>query len=169
MDELTSSIPTTTTTKRSSRATENRSYDGRVTEERPPIVYSNGTRFNLPTDLINGDPDHKYSFIVYSSGNQEQKENYFEAIDRGYQPVRASEHPTLARRYNLSPFDRKEEDDLIKRGGQILMKRPSDVHKAEEDYYNERTHRQNYMADMYKQHDPRLPRPFMDERKRVRM
>ena len=113
------------------------------------------------------DPDHKYSFVVYSSGNTDQKENYYDAMDRGWEPVPANEHPSLARNYELSPFGRIDEgDQLIKRGGQILMKRTVELDEAEHRYYDSETQRQQYMADMYKQADPRYPKPFMDERSR---
>ena len=156
-------------TKRAARSTESRAHEGRISNERPPIVFGSGSRFNIPISVIKDDPDHAYSFVVYSSGNEEQKENYFDAIDRGYKPVPASEHPSLARNYELSPFERREDgDQLIRRGGQVLMKRPIELHDAENEHYDSEKQRQEYMADMYKQSDPRHPKPFLDERKRGR-
>lgn len=158
------------TNPRASRSTESRAFESRVAEERPPIVFGGGTRFNVPPSVMKDDPDHVYGFVVYSSGNTEQKENYYEAMDRGWKPVPAAEHPSLSRGYEMTPFERREEgDQLIRRGGQILMKRTTETHTAEQDYFDSEKQRQQYMADMYKQNDPRYPKPFMDERKRSRV
>lgn len=163
-----SNVQETPTPKgRPKRAYESRGFEGRVTQARKPLLYSQGSRFNIPKEVIDADPDHYYSFIVYSSMNEENRENFYDAIDRGYEAVKGSEHPILARRYDLSPFDKKVEDDVIKRGGQILMKRPMEIHEEEMKIYNEHNHRQEYMAEMHRSRDPRQPRPFMDERKKV--
>lgn len=152
---------------RPKRSIEGRAFEGRVTETRKPLVYSNGSRFNVPKEVRDSDPDHYYSFIVYSSQNEELRENFYEAVDMGYMCVRGSDHPILTRRYDLSPFEKKAEDDVIKRGGQILMKIARENHDEQMKAYNEQNHRQEYMAEMHRSRDPRQPRPFMDERKKV--
>ena len=137
---------------RRSRTTESRAFESRVPSQRSPIVFGTASRFNVPAEVMKDDPDHKYGFVVYSSGNVEQRENFYEAMDRGWKPVPAAEHPSLARNYELSPFGNREEgDQLIRRGGQILMKRPLDIHEAEEEHYDSEKKRQQYMSDMYKQ------------------
>ena len=94
------------TTRRSTRSMQNRSKDSRVTEERPPVSYSMGSKFNLPKSLVENMRKAGYEpgWIVYSRGKEEDKENYFDAIDREYQCVPASEAPELARRYEMNIF-----------------------------------------------------------------
>lgn len=159
------------TNNRSSRGIEQRSAHSRVSDERPPIVFGGGTRFNLPASVVKKlhDSNRVPGFVVYSSSNQDQKENYYDAVDRGYKPLRAEEFPELARQYELSPFDSKEETQLIRRGGQVCMVRDEEIHNAENDYYDEAKRRDQYLADMYKQTDPRYPKPFADERTRHRV
>lgn len=163
-------VATEAKSPRASRNAESRAFEGRVAAERPPIVFGAGSRFNLPPSLVKRFKDDGKSvcFVVYSSGNVDQKENYDNAIERGYQPLTASMAPELARQYELSPFGTRDEaDQLIRRGGQIAMIRDTEIHEAEDKYYDSENQRQQYMADMYKQADPRYPRPFMDERKRT--
>lgn len=159
-------VPTPTETRSSSRASTSR----KPREERPPIVFGGGSRFNFPDTVIKKleKTDKVLGFVVYSSGNLEQKENYFNAIDRGWKPLDSREFPELSRQYELSPFGKSEEDYLIRRGGQIAMIRDKDIDDAERDHYDSEKHRQEYMADMYTQQDSRLPKPFMDERSRRR-
>lgn len=150
---------------RRSRATDNRAFESRTVDDRPPIVWNKGSRFNVPDSVLRSDEDHDYSYVVYSSGNIEQKENYYDAIERHYKPVAASEHPDLARNYELNPFGSRDEgESLIRKGGQVLMKRRKEYGQAEKSHYDSEIHRQHYMAEMYKQQDPRYPKPFMDDR-----
>jgi len=151
-------------TRLSSRITTSRKT--RTENERSPIVFGGGSRFNLPANVIKklNDSGKVLGFVVYSSGNTEQKENYFDALDRGWKPLDAREYPELIRQYELSPFGTKEEDYLIKRGGQIAMIRDKEIDDAERDYYDSEKQRQEYMASLYKQTDPRHPKPFLDER-----
>ncbi len=152
----------------SSRASTSRKT--REEEERAPIVFGGGSRFNLPSKVIKKlhDSDKVIGFVVYSSGNVDQKENYNDAIDRGWRPLDSREYPELSRQYELSPFGVREEDYLIRRGGQIAMIRDKEIDDAEKDYYDSEKQRQEYMAAMYKQQDPRMPKPFLDERTRNR-
>jgi len=152
----------------SSRASTSRKT--RIEEERPPIVFGGGSRFNLPSNVVKKlhDSDKVVGFVVYSSGNVEQKENYFDAIDRGWKPLDAREFPELSRQYELSPFGKTEEDYFIRRGGQIAMIRDKEIDDSEKDYYDSEKQRQEYMAAMYKQGDLRSPRPFIDERTKHR-
>ena len=71
---------------RAPRASSSRASRSRVSEERSPIVFGAGSRFNLPLSVIKKlkDAGKVAGFVVYSSGNMEQKENYFDAIDRGW-------------------------------------------------------------------------------------
>lgn len=157
---------------RRSRSTENRNFESREAGERSPIVWNRGSRFNVPESVLKSDDDHAYSYICYSSGNEEQTENYWDAVDRHYKPVPPAEHPALSRDSGLSPFgnrDRDEGNNFIRKGGQILMKRKKEYHEAENAHYDAENHRQQYMAEMYKQVDPRSPKPFMDDRSTPRI
>lgn len=149
---------------------ESTSRKSRVEDERPPIVFGGGSRFNLPPNILKKlhDTGKVLGFVVYSSGNVDQKENYMNAIDRGWKPLDAREYPELIRQYELSPFGIREEDYLIRRGGQIAMIRDKEIDDAEKDYYDADKQRQEYLLDMYRQTDPRLPKPFLDERTRHR-
>lgn len=156
---------------RSPRSASERSAKSRTSEERAPIVFGGGSRFNLPASVVKKlrDSGKEPGFVVYSSGNTDQKENYYDALDRGWKPIQACDYPELSRQYEMSPFEQKEESQLIRRGGQIAMIRDSQTHNAEKDYYDSEKQRQQYMADMYKQTDPRYPKPFTDERTRQRI
>lgn len=156
---------------RSTRSASSREAQSRTMEERPPIVFGLGSRFNLPDSVVKRlkEAGKVPGFVVYSSGNVEQKENYYNATDRHWKPLVASDFPELARQYELTPFSTKEEDQLIRRGGQIAMVRDKEIDDAEKKHYDEANRREQYMIDMYKQSDPRLPKPFLDERKRERM
>jgi hypothetical protein len=153
----------------SSRITSSRK--NRTEEERSPIVFGGGSRFNLPANVLKklNDSGKVLGFVVYTSGNVDQKENYYDALDRGWKPLDAREYPELIRQYELSPFGTKEEDYLIRRGGQIAMIRDKEIDDAEKDYYDSEKQRQEYMASMYKQSDPRHPKPFIDERTNPRV
>lgn len=154
--------------RRALRSTESRSYEARVTEERPPVSYGDGSKFNLPKEVVQKYEENGYSlsFVMYMCGKEEDRENYFDAIDRGYSPVMASELPQLARRYEISPFSTKEEDGLVRRGGQVLMKRSSELDRKEKEYYSEKNARQSFMSELFKQTDPTKPRVIFDERTR---
>lgn len=169
--EIIEEVQEETVNIRSSRASSSRVARSRISEERPPIVFGGGSRFNLPKNVIKKlkDDGKVPAFVVYSSGNTEQKENYFEAAERGWKPLQANDFPELSRQYEMSPFGKREEDQLIRRGGQIAMVRDEAIDKAEKDYYDAEKQRQEYMTDMYKQSDPRYPKPFMDERRRERV
>src|SRR3982751_3704375 len=108
----------------------------RIDDERPPIVFGGGSRFNFPESVVKKlkDSGKVVGFVVYSSGNIEQKENYFSAIDRGWRALDSREFPELSRQYSLSPFGKTEEDYLIRRGGQIAMIRDKEIDDSERDY-----------------------------------
>src|ERR1700735_1325234 len=81
--------------KRLSRASNARRT--RTEDERPPIVFGSGSRFNLPAKILKKleDDGKVLGFVVYSSGNVEQKENFYNAVERGWKPLDAREYPEL--------------------------------------------------------------------------
>lgn len=143
----------------------------RVEDERPPIVFGGGSKFNLQANVVKKvkDSGKVLGFVVYSSGNTDQRENYFDAMERGWVPLDARDFPELKRQYQLSPFANREEDYLIRRGGQIAMMRDKEIDDAENAHYNAERRRQEVLSEMYAQTDPRHPKPFMDERSRERI
>ena len=152
------------TSKRSPRALEKRSQESRVTEMRPPIVYSEESAFNVPQSIRDAHPELSFAYIPYVCGGKELHENFDNAVyNRAFTPVTASQFPALSRRHALSPFERKEEDSLIKHGGQVLMVRSTDAKQAEDKVFDEKIARQNYIRDMHSQNPS--ARPFADERK----
>lgn len=146
------------------RSLDNRAHESRVTEARPAIMFSEGSGFNVPEAIRLGDPDHRYAYIPYVCAGKELEHEYSDAIfNRGFEPVRASDHPTLSRRYAMSPFAERKDDDLIKLGGQVLMKRHIDNARQEDSRFDEKIARDNYIRKMHSQNanDPRL---FIDDR-----
>lgn len=111
-------------------------------DEREPIRenmnWGRFGRFNIDPSIQARFPNHVLSWIVYSRANEEDRGNYEDAIGRRYMPVLKSEVPEYDHDGYLSPFDQKEigNDQLIRRGGQILMKRLEEHHKAENEYWN---------------------------------
>ena len=158
-------------TLRRSRNADTRDFEGRSVTSRSPIAYGRISKFNLPEEFIKDYEAKGYvvGFIVYSLANSEHRENYYQAIDRGWIPVKASDHPSLVRNYQNNPFGKKDEmDEFIIRGGQIAMIRRQEDHDAEKGYYDSENIRIDYMRKMYEAHqlDPRAPVPFLDERRR---
>ena len=156
--------------RRSNRAMESRAREGRIASAKAPVSYMMGSRFNLPEQLVENLRKSGYEpgWIAYSRAKVEDKENYFDAVDREYQPIMASEAPELSRKYDLNPFGSREEDTLIRRGGQILMKRPIEAHLAEQQHYNEIHMRQQQQSDLFRQSPNGLTK-FLDERTLVPM
>jgi hypothetical protein len=137
--------------KRLDRHTEARSFSSRTLQERPPLVLSRVSVFNVPKEVQDSDPDHIYGFVPYL-GNDDQSQNPFErAMEEEYwKPVERNEHPILARRYSDEILGRTHEfSKYVRRRGQILVKRPKDVHKARlKEYENELKHQQDSQKHM---------------------
>jgi len=143
------------------RQDENKNYVNR----RAPITVARGSFFNVPREVLDSDPDHSYSFIPYYSGGQELLEVYEEAVHvDGFRPVKRSSHPLLKRQTVETPFSRKEDDDLVKVGGQILMKRPIE-YKIEDDKNDEALIRaQDAMKEMHRSDNMGVTRVINDTR-----
>jgi hypothetical protein len=148
-----------------------RASDARVNENknfvqrRAPITIGTGSFFNVPQEILRSDPDHSYSFIPYHSGGRELLEEYEEAVYvDGFVPVKRSSHPLLKRNAVETPFSRKEEDDLVKVGGQILMKRPIE-YKIEQDKVQDMHIRaQEAIKDMHRSDNMGVTRVINDTR-----
>ncbi len=104
------------------------------TDDRAPInIHVGQSRFNIDPELMEADPDHVYAYIAYMDGSEPRQDYIDDATERDWWPVKRSEHPMLQQKYCNDVFRAKDEsgDDYIKRGGQLLMKRPRDYHEAE--------------------------------------
>lgn len=133
---------------RVSRHSEGRAQTARVKKERPAITISLGSRFNLPKEILD-DPDYVYGWVAYSCSGEELQQGVEEAFDSYWLPVPKDEYPTLSRRYISDVFGRKEEDQLIRKGGQILMKREREIDDEFNKAYNERNERDQEMKNNY--------------------
>jgi hypothetical protein len=151
---------------RARRSAGARSAFSRVSDERRSISFGD-SQFNLSKNIVDKlrDNGKVLGFVVYSSNNEEQRDNYLKAQDRGWQPLLANEFPELSRRYNLSPFGNKEADEFIKRGGQIAMVRNKEDDDAEKAHYDSEVDRTNKMLKDYSWNGGEV-RPVIDHRKR---
>lgn len=158
----------TNSNTRASRSSESRLHEGRIAEiaDRPILTFGENSGFNVPAQVRESDPEHEYCYVAYHSGGTDLRQQYEDAVyHRGYQPVKRSMHPLLKKNIVDSPFARAEDDDLIKYGGQILMKRPVEVAEQENSFFNERDIRQNYIRDLHTNSNPNAPRLIQDERR----
>lgn len=155
---------------RSARPNVARSPRTKEEEDFSPIVFGGGSRFNLPISVVKKleEEGKVAAFVMCSSMNEEQKENYFNAVDRKWKPLDAREHPELRRNYELSPFGDSEQDHLVKKGGQIAMVRDKRIHDAETMHYDSEKQRQEFMASTHRTEDPRTPRVIFDHRQTPR-
>lgn len=126
-----------------SRTMEARSY------ERKPVAYLRNGKFSIPLELKEMYPDKVFAWVRFAFKNSgEDRENYLEAVDDGYQPVPPTACPELARRQSITPFERQSEgsDDLIRRDGLALMWCDKDIYDARQAYYDEALIRYQQMA-----------------------
>jgi hypothetical protein len=134
-------------------------------DERPDSTFYENSLFRLPPGLAEAYPDYKFSWVRYAFRDSgEDRENYDMAVNvKGYDPVPESMCPTLAGRKVASPFERDESrgENLIKRGGQVLMMcRKSDFEKRKKSY-SEQTARVGAMSTLCAQHNLKT---LVDER-----
>ena len=152
-------------TSRTRRAATGRTSFSRVSEDRRSVSFGD-SQFNLPKSVVEKlKADGKVvGFVVYSSMNEEQRDNYLKAQDRGWDPLCADEYPELTRRYNLAPFNSRESDTFIKRGGQITMIRSQEEDDAERKYYDSEVARTNKMLREYSFGGGEI-KPYVDQRR----
>lgn len=122
--------------RRRPRSLDSREFETRKSQERAPMAYQNISKYNLPEYICKNDPDHEYGWIVYMSSNHDANDNYYDARERGWDPVLASMHPELSRIYSMDPHGQSAENQFIRRGGQILMKRALEYLERENREYD---------------------------------
>ncbi len=133
--------------------------------ERKVVSLGEDSAFNLPKSFIDKHPDKSFCFVPYICGGVELQDDYYDAVHkRGFQPVLTSAYPELSRRLPNSPFGKKEEEELVKVKGQVLMVRDIEDKENEERKYDEYNARQEYLKSLHTM-DPRNPTLLVDERR----
>lgn len=108
---------------------------------RSPLNVVTGSRFNVPEVVTASDPEHQYGFIAYASGAEILQNTVDVAVEKGWWPVKRSDHPALSQRYfNVNGDDDKA--DYVRKGGQILMKRLKEDHIAEQELFRQQAEAQ---------------------------
>lgn len=131
-------------------------------DEREPMSLGEDSAFNLPKSFLEKYPDKSFCFIPYLCGGVELIDDYFDATHkRKFEPVLTTNYPELSRRTSSTPFTKKDDDDLIKVKGQVLMVRSLDAKKAEDAKYAEHNARQEYLKSLHTM-DPQNPHLFVD-------
>lgn len=133
--------------------------------ERASISLGEDSAFNLPKSFLEKYPDKSFCYVPYMCGGVELVDDYYDAVHkRRFEPATVSTYPELSRRTTLSPFGKKEDDDLIKVKGQVLMVRDLDDKKAEDRKYDEYNARQEYLKSLHTL-DPQNPNLMVDDRR----
>jgi len=151
---------------RRSRSLDNRDSDDRAASERPPIVFGNQSQFNFSESIL-ADKRYQFGWTPYIVSNEEIHQNYNKALDSGWECMEASEYPQLRRTYKHDPFRKREdEEEFIKRGGQIAMRRNMDIKEAEDKHFDEENFHRQQMVDVHKMDTPGGTRVFSHSRTR---
>jgi len=133
--------------------------------ERPTVSLGEDSAFNLPQSFLAKHPDKSFCFVPYLCGGVEQVYEYYDAVHkRNFEPALSSVYPELARRTVHSPFSRKDDDDLLKVKGQVLMLRTIEDKQSEDKKYDEYNARQEYLKSLHTM-DPKNPNLFVDDRR----
>lgn len=131
-----------------------RDSESRAGNERPPIVWGMGSQFNYDQSVID-DIRYQFGWVPYIIANDEVSIPYDNAIKQYWEPTPASEYAQLKRHYK-DPFNRGREtdEDFVKRGGLISMRRLKEYEKSEEAYYNEENNHKERVIDNYREATP---------------
>lgn len=131
---------------RRSRTADHRSARSRAGDERAPIVFAHVSQFNID-ETTRADKRYKFGYVPYIVGNDEVHLPYDNAVRKGWEKAPASEYSQL-RRIHDDPFRRRDaEDDFIRNGGQLMMRRPIEIDEAEDQHYiEENAHRDKMIA-----------------------
>ena len=145
--EMLEAMPAFTTQKRRSRSADSREADGRSVSERPPIVFSRISQFELG-EAVDGDRGrYQFGWTRYIVANYEVQKDFYDSIRAGWEPLSASEYPQLIRTYK-DPFKKRgEEDEFIRVGGQIAMRRDLDIKESEDRYYDEENYHKGKLVE----------------------
>lgn len=120
----------------------------RESEARPALSHPNNTRFNLRPDIIEKYNDYVFSFVcVPHHSSNPGNDNYDEAVEKGYEPVRYTDIPDLKKSHTVNPFGKEKDtaNDFIINKQQILMRIKRDKWESHQE-----SHRKNSHAEMVK-------------------
>ena len=118
------------TSRRQPRALERRAFDTRKSGERAPLEYQTLSRFNLPDTVNQDNPDIEMRWVL-SGYNNTRTDNYYTALEKGYEPVTVLQHPEIARIFGINSRNTDGDNQYIIRGGQMLMKRSREMAERE--------------------------------------
>lgn len=111
-----------------------RSAESRVADERKPIVFAHVSEFNINPSIL-ADTRYRFGFVPYMRRNNEIHTEYDRAVSMGW--VKASKNEYAQAQRIDDPFRRRhDEDDFVRTGGQIMMKRPVEIDDAERRHYD---------------------------------
>jgi hypothetical protein len=135
--------------------------------EREMVSLGETSAFNLPREFLEKHPDKSFCFVPYLCGGKELVEDYYTAVhDRKFSVALAADYPELARRlpHFGSLFSQREDEQLIKVKGQVLMVRSIEDKIAEDKKYDEQNARQEHLNSYYRM-NPQNPAFFADDRR----
>lgn len=140
-------MPVFTAQKRRSRSADSRNADSRTVDDRPPIVFSRVSQFELG-DAVDGDRGrYQFGWTRYIVANDEVQKDFYDSIRSGWEPLAVSEYPQLIRTYK-DPFKKRgEEDEFIRVGGQIAMRRELGIKESEDRYYDEENYHKGKLVE----------------------
>ncbi len=101
---------------------------------RTPLSFTWGSRFNIPQEIQDADPDYQYGFVPDKS--DDDIDLLERAAAMGWKEVKADENPELAKKYFNSSYRRKN-DGILRKGGQVLMKITKEQYKAMQDHFKQ--------------------------------
>lgn len=149
---------------RRSRSADDREANNRAASERPPIVFGNISQFNFDESVL-ADRRYQFGWTPYIVANDEIHQQFDRAIQSGWECMEASDYPQLKRVYKHDPFKRREdEEELIRRGGQIAMRRKIELKQAEDKYYDEENFHKEQLVSIHTQEHPGGLRVFSHSR-----
>lgn len=113
------------------------------TAGRVPLALSWGSRFTIPDEVKDADPDYIYGFVPDRSEGDE--DSLDRAVSFGWIPVRMEDNPMLAERYQ-SMTVRKKEDPFLRKGGQVMARIHKDDYAAMQKRFDDQTRLQEAEA-----------------------
>lgn len=140
---------------------EDREAGNRSNSERPPIVFSRGSRFNLSPTVL-ADDRYEFSFIEYSVQGEQDNMRCENALANYWELARPSDHPELKRSYKKGLRSRDEDEDIVQTGGQMLFKREKYICEAERQEFAKKNDINNQIINMHRSGSPHSS--FLDPR-----
>jgi hypothetical protein len=129
-----------------------RELDSRIKMERPKKWVRAGL---LPEPKP--EPGYVFRWIRVATQGQDDPTNVSSALQEGWEPVKASEHPEV----QLMRIDSSKSrfPDSIEIGGLLLCKTPAEFAEQRSDFFNQQAAQQMQSVDnnFMRENDPRMP------------